>query len=152
MQKMPMESLIELILLQLEKGGQANLTVTGNSMHPMLRAKKDSVTLVPANGNHKKGDVLLYRRENGQYVLHRVIGITEAGYICSGDNQVMREPVTQVQVLAKVSGFSRKGKYYCIEHAGYRIYTLLCVRLFFLRKPYLFIRRCAGRLCRRLFK
>ena len=149
---MPMESLAELILLQMEKGGQATLTVTGNSMHPMLRGRKDSVILVPVKGRYKKGDIILYRRENGQYVLHRIIGFTETGYLCSGDNQVMRESVEYKQVVAVVNGFTRKGRTYATNHMGYRIYTFLCVQLFFARKPHLLIRKKIGNLSHKLFK
>ena len=149
---MPMESLVELISLQMEEGGQASLTVTGNSMYPMLYGRKDTVTLIPTKGSHKKGDILLYRRESGQYVLHRVIALTESGYICSGDNQVMREPVRQEQVFAVVDGFTRKGKAYSLQCTAYRIYSFLCVELFPLRKCYLSLRRQLGRLYRRLFK
>lgn len=149
---MPMESLAELILLQMEKGGSANLTVTGCSMYPMLYGRRDSVTLIPTQGKHKKGDVILYRRESGQYVLHRIIKVTETKYICSGDNQVMREPVTQAQVIAVVDGFTHRGKPYCMQSKGYRLYTWIWVEWFPLRKYYLFVRKQAGRFYRSIFK
>lgn len=145
-QVIPMESLMQLLQVQMEEGGRANLTVTGYSMHPLLRNRKDSVVLVPAVGRQKKGDIILYRRESGQFVLHRIIRVEEERYVCSGDNQVMREPVTQEQILAVVDGFTRKGKTYGMDHSGYRVYTWLWVELFCLRKYYLFIRRRLARL------
>lgn len=142
--EIPMESLMQLLQVQLEEGGRANLTVTGCSMHPLLRNRRDSATLVPA-GKQKKGDIILYRRESGQYVLHRIIKVEKDVYICSGDNQVMREPVKQEQILAVVGDFTRKGKVYAIDHPGYCLYTWVCVELFCLRKYYLFVRRHLAR-------
>lgn len=146
----PMEALSELILLQLEKGGRANLTVTGSSMYPMLRNCADSVELIPVTGRQKKGDIILYRRDNGQYILHRIIALTEEGYICCGDNQAEKEPVRQDQLLAAVEGFTRKGKVYTLGDPGYRLYTALWVGLFPVRRYLLALRRRLGRLRRRI--
>lgn len=148
----PMESLAEVIVLQLGNGGRANLTVTGCSMLPMLRHRRDSVVLIPPDGHQKKGDIILYRRENGRYILHRIIAVSNDGYICSGDNQAMREPVTQEQIVGVVDGFTRKGKAYSMNAFGYRLYRAAWVELFFLRRCYLILRRRLGRLHRKYRK
>lgn len=148
----PMDSLSELIALQLENGGRARLTVTGDSMLPMLRHRRDAVELIPVSDRQRKGDIVLYRRADGQYVLHRIIALEGEGYICCGDNQVMREPVSHAQLIAAVDGFIRNGKHYSIHWTGYRLYTALWVGLFPLRKYYIPIRRRLGRLRRKLFK
>lgn len=148
----PMDTLSELVMLQLENGGRAQLTVTGCSMLPMLHHRRDTVELIPVVGSQKPGDIILYRRENGQYVLHRIIALSPEGYICSGDNQAMREPVAQEQLLAVVDGFTRKGKRYPLEHRGYRLYTWVWVKLFFLRGCYIAVRRLLGRMRNKLRK
>ena len=71
----PTDVLMEMIRMQLEKGGKANLTVTGSSMLPMLRPYLDSVILAPANRELLPGDIGLYQTENGNYILHRVIRV-----------------------------------------------------------------------------
>lgn len=142
----PMEELSELIMLQLENGGRAKLTVTGVSMMPMLRSRRDTVDLIPVTEKRKAGDIILYRRENGQFVLHRIIRVTEDGYICCGDNQAMREDVSHSQLLAVVDGFTYKNKHYTLEDPGYRLYAWACVKLFLFRKPYIAVRRRLGRL------
>ena len=142
----PMETLSELVLLKLEKGGKARLTVTGYSMQPMLYHRRDAVELIPVRDRQKTGDVVLYRRESGQFVLHRIIAQTPDGYICCGDNQYMREPVTHTQLLAAVEGFTRNGRQYTTAAPGYRLYTWVWVKLFFLRKYYIPIRRYMGRI------
>lgn len=148
----PMDNLFELVLLQLENGGRARLRVTGCSMEPMLRNLRDSVELIPVSGKLNKGQIALYRRANGQYVLHRIITVTEDGYICCGDNQAMREPVSHDQLLAVVDGFVRKGKKYTLNAWGYRLYTALFVGLFPLRRYYIAIKRRFARLRNKLFR
>ena len=144
-----MEELAPLLELQLKRGGRARLTVTGYSMMPMLHNHRDTVELIAPRGQLKRGDIALYRRDNGRYVLHRVIGLQGADYICCGDNQAEREPVRQEQVLAVVDGFVRAGKRHSLTEAGYRLYAGLWVRGFWLRRPYIAIRRRLGRLRRR---
>lgn len=145
----PMESLAEIIQLQLEKGGKATLTVTGSSMLPMLREHRDSVILVVPS-QQKKGDIVLFRRENGRYILHRIISVTEDGYLCSGDNQAILESVSKEQIVAVVDGFTRKGRVYSLAEPGYRLYQAVWANLFFLRRPYIWVRRRLGRLYSRI--
>lgn len=145
----PMESLAEIIKLQLEKSGKATLIVTGSSMLPMLRNRRDVVTLIPPQ-KVKKGDILLFIRESGQYILHRVIAVTETDYVCCGDNQAERESVTGEQIVAVVDGFTRKGKYYTLDRLTYRIYTSIWVNLFFLRPWYIKLRRYLAGIRRRI--
>ena len=145
-----MESLSELLMLQIRDGGRARLTVTGYSMMPMLRNRMDTVELIADTGRRNKGDIVLYHRENGQYVLHRIVGESPRGYICCGDNQAVKEPVAPEQVVAVVDGFVRSGKKYSLDHVGYRIYTAVWVEGFPLRRFYIAVRRRLGRLRRRI--
>ncbi len=146
----PMEELVPLLQLQMETGGSARLIVTGYSMMPMLRNRKDSVMLALPSGKEKKGDVILYRRGNGAYVLHRIIGKATDGYICCGDNQYMCEPVSAEQVIGVVTAFCRNGIKCGVQKWTYRLYVMLWAGLFPLRGVYISARRCLGRLCRSL--
>lgn len=148
--RVPMESLIEVILLQLKNGQKANLTVTGCSMLPMLREYVDTVQLKPVEGSLKPGDIALYQRDNGKYVLHRVIRLTEQGYSFCGDNQAELEPVRQDQLIAVVFAYTKKGKQRRLNTLGYRLYCFGWVKLFGMRKYYIRLRRRLGRLRNRL--
>ena len=66
-------------------------TIVGISMYPLLRQRKDSVHIVKIDSPLKKNDVILYQRDSGQYVLHRIIKIKNSNYIICGDNQWKKE-------------------------------------------------------------
>ena len=149
--KIPMEELIKVIRLQLDTAGRANLTVTGCSMLPMLRQERDTVILSPIKRRLKPGDVALYQRENGSYVLHRAITVTAEGYEFSGDNQAKLEQVSHDQLIAVMVGYIRNGKEYTGNRMGYRFYRWLQVRLFGLKKYYIPLRRRLGALRRGMF-
>ena len=94
----------------------------GISMLPMLRQGIDSVVLSPVPGKLKKYDLPLYQRENGKYVLHRIIRVEDA-YSCMGDNQFTEEPcIRQEQLLALVTGFYRGETYHSVKEPAYRLY------------------------------
>lgn len=145
-QSLPMEQLMQLLDVQLRTGGKAYLTVTGNSMRPVLRNLTDRVELTPVT-ELKSGDIILYQRENEQYVLHRILRILPDGsYLCCGDNQWETEIIRREQILAVVSGFSRGKQTYDVRHPGYRAYVRTWVALHPIRRPLLAVRRHLGRL------
>lgn len=55
----------------LKEQGKLVLTAEGNSMLPCIRPKKDVLILEPVKEEVCRHQVILYRRENGAYVLHR---------------------------------------------------------------------------------
>ena len=69
----PMESLLPLLQLQMDNGTKAPLCVTGTSMLPMLTPQRDTVYLEKCTQALKSGDVILYRRATGEFILHRII-------------------------------------------------------------------------------
>lgn len=73
--------------------GRTNVpvTVAGSSMTPFFH-HGDTVFLNPPDGPLKKGDVVLYVRPTGQYVLHRIVKVNPDGsFIMLGDVQTDRE-------------------------------------------------------------
>ncbi len=116
-------------------GGTAEITVTGNSMYPMLKHRVSKVKLAAA-GSLKRGDLPLYRRRNGAFVLHRVIRVSDDGtvYTMCGDNQyILEHGIAKDQILAVMTEFSRDGKKWTSSNnPAYKIYVRiwLLVRLF----------------------
>lgn len=150
--RIPMESLMEVVTLQLQNGQLANLVVSGSSMLPMLREYRDAVQLKPISDRLQPGDIGLYRRDNGKYVLHRVIRLSGEAYLFCGDNQAELETVRHDQLIALVVGYTKKGKLHSIREPGYRFYSWLWVKLFCLRKHYIRLRRWLARLRNRIFR
>ena len=117
-----LEQLLPLMQEHLENGNRVTFSPRGTSMLPMLREGRDTVTLSPLPGKLKKYDLPLYRRDDGQFVLHRIV---EAGatYTCMGDNQFLREHgIRQDQLIGLVTAFQRDGKEYAVTDLRYRFY------------------------------
>ena len=143
----PMEAIVPLIRLQLENGGRSHLVVTGISMHPTLRHGRDRVELIPPPEKLARGDLILYRRDNGRYILHRIVSKPCNGsFTCSGDNQWQPETVQADQVIALVDTYIRGKKRIPVKSWYCRLYVQLVVLFFPVRRPFLFIRRAFGRL------
>ena len=87
------------------------LVISGNSMLPFLVHGRDTVYLSKLKRPVKKGDVLLYRRDSGAYILHRVYKIEKDSYTMVGDAQTQLEMgIRQDQIIAVMTSALRKGK------------------------------------------
>lgn len=88
------------------------LAVTGSSMAPFLVSGRDSVLLTRPPETLRRGDIALYRRESGAYVLHRVHHRERDGsYAMLGDaQQTIEHGVRRAQIIAVVQSAKRKGK------------------------------------------
>jgi SOS-response transcriptional repressor LexA len=122
------------------------LRVRGTSMFPLLKDKKDSVRLAPINGELKKRDIVLYRRTNGAYVMHRIIKIKDGVYSMVGDNQRLIEtPIYKEQILAIATHIIKNDKEVEIKKSKkYRFFGWFwCLSLF--------MRACILKIIRPLF-
>lgn len=145
------DTLIPVIRLQLVNGGRAPLVVTGISMLPTLRHCRDLVELILPNRELRRGDLILYQRADGDYILHRIVTKPQAGkFICAGDNQWEPEPVEESQVIALADTYIRNGKKIPVATLPCRLWVWLWVGMFPIRKPFLKLRRALGRLRRSL--
>ena len=109
--QVPDQVLVSRILELLELTQAVPLVVTGGSMNPFLVHGRDTVYLSKVTRPVKRGDILFYQRDNGQYVLHRVCRVEGETFCLVGDAQTQREPgVRRDQILAVVTAVRRKGK------------------------------------------
>ncbi|HHZ05727.1 MAG TPA: hypothetical protein GX401_02890 [Clostridiales bacterium] len=108
-----------------EKGYYGGLT-HGSSMYPLLYNLRDIVHIIPINGKLKKYDVVLFRRKNGQLVLHRLLRSVNSGYIMCGDGQFKKEyRVQQSQIIGVMDSFYRNKKYICVTNLWYKFYVYI---------------------------
>lgn len=117
-----MDSLMPLIKERLAAGQTVRFSPRGISMLPMLRQGIDSVVLSPISKKLKKYDLPLYQRKNGQYVLHRIVKVSET-YTCVGDNQFELESgLDHTQMIAVVTSFYRKQTQWYTTNPIYQLY------------------------------
>lgn len=117
-----MEELMPLITEVLENGGSVRFHPRGTSMLPMLRQDIDSVVLSPIRGDLRKYDLPLYQRDNGKYVLHRIVGAGNT-YTCAGDNQfVFESGIRRDQMIAVVTAFFRGNREITVSAVPYQLY------------------------------
>lgn len=90
---------------ELEKNNAIAIVPTGNSMWPTLKNRKQSVIINKKTQRLKPLDVVLYERENGDYVLHRVIEVSDKGYVTCGDSQTYLEDVKEDAVIGVMTSF-----------------------------------------------
>lgn len=108
---LPPEVLIPELLAVLDQAESVPLAVTGGSMTPFLAPGRDQVFLSKISRPLKRGDVILYRRDSGQYVLHRICRVRGEALSLVGDAQtIIEEGVRREQALALVTAVQRKGK------------------------------------------
>lgn len=96
----------------MEAAGSFELTATGSSMEPFLRGGRDRVTLIPPGARPvRPGDMALFQRDSGAFVLHRVRDVAENGDMrIVGDAQLACEFVRRDQLRAVVQSCVRKGR------------------------------------------
>ncbi len=113
--------MIPIIRKAIENGGTAEMTVTGNSMMPLLKHRVSSVRLIKAE-NLKTGDIVLFHRNDGHYVLHRIVSIRDGAYDIVGDNQhVPDRNIQKDAIIARVAEYNRTGKRWKDNDALYRV-------------------------------
>ena len=140
-----LEELMPIIRESLAAGNNVRFLPKGVSMLPMLRQGTDSVLLSPLPETLKKYDLPLYQRDNGQYVLHRIVKTGET-YTCVGDNQFLLETgLRRDQMIALVTSFTRGKRRICVNSISYQIYCRILhfsrpIRYFFFR-AYRWLRR-----------
>lgn len=128
---------------ELDKKGILVYTNKGNSMYPLIRQGKDVLIIKKCNTRLKKMDVPLYKRENGQYVLHRIVKVNSNDYVIRGDNTYSNETgVRDEQILGVLSGVIRDGKEISVNSFSYKLYSYFWYYTYYLRKLIIKIKRC----------
>lgn len=99
------------LLELLETADSVPLLISGSSMAPFLVHHRDTVYLSKVCHPLKRGDMILYRRDSGKYVLHRIYRTESETYTLVGDAQTFLEQnIHPDQILASVTAVRRKGK------------------------------------------
>ena len=137
---------------ELEKHGTLIYTNVGDSMLPLLRQGKDLFIISrKPEGRLKKYDVPLYKRDDGTYVLHRILKVRKDDYVLCGDNRWRKETgITDRHVIGVLSAVIRDGKTISVTDWKYRLYVHLWCDFYFLRAFILIMKSLPRRILRKV--
>ena len=109
--KIPNEIFFEQVMEEINSGESVRIRVTGRSMMPTFRDRKDEIVLSPFNKEELKvGDVVLFNRGD-TICVHRIIARKGDKLIIRGDGNAHKayEPCTVDDVMAIVTGGTMYG-------------------------------------------
>ncbi len=110
MKRVNLIDLLPKIYEAFDKDESFSFMPNGISMLPTIVGGRDPVTIKKPDGQLQKYDIILYRRKSGQFVLHRIIGVSEKGYILCGDNECRPEKYIQHEtVIGVVEAYKQDG-------------------------------------------
>ena len=98
---------IEEILLS---GGKVKILASGKSMEPVILDGQDTVVLKKVEKPLQKNDIVLFKRENGNLVLHRIIAVDGKKITLRGDSQWTTETVDTSRVMGVLDAIERNGR------------------------------------------
>lgn len=105
----------------LERDGSLIYKTCGTSMEPLIREGRDVLLIKKADGRLKKYDVPLYRRDDGAYVLHRIIKVCDGYYVVRGDNLYYKEIVEDEKIVGVLAAMDRGGREVNVTDFSYRL-------------------------------
>ena len=116
---------------EIERNGKLIYTNVGDSMMPLIKQGRDLLIIEKPQGRLKKYDIPLYKRDSGQYVLHRIMKVRRNDYVICGDNRYWKEyGITDRHIIGVLTSVVRNGKKIDFGSFGYRLYVFLWCGLF----------------------
>lgn len=110
---------------ELRAGRVISTETHGISMKPLLVEGKTLVVIEPLRRALSVGELPVFLRSDGKYVIHRVIGMDEKNYYTRGDNCLNFETVPKEQMLGVVVEIYRNGRILRVTDRRYRAYVAL---------------------------
>lgn len=119
----------------IQEGHEVSMTISGSSMEPFLVHNRDKIYFRMPEGELKKGDMVFFQRDSGEFVMHRILHIKPDGFYLSGDHQTIIEgPIRKEQIFAKVVSVERNGVWLTQKNVSWRFYAGCWRRWFCMRK------------------
>lgn len=116
---------------EIKRTGRIIYTNVGDSMMPLIKQGRDVLVISVVNGRLKRYDIPLYKRDSGQYVLHRILKVRKNDYVICGDNRCNKEyGITDRHIIGVLSGIIRDGREIPVTDIKCRIYAHLWCNLF----------------------
>ena len=103
-------------------------------MMPLIKQGRDVLVIEKVSRPLGKGDIPLYKRDSGKYVLHRIIGCGRGMYKICGDNRISVERgIEDRHIIGVLVGIIRDGKELPLSEAEGRFYRFYMCNLFFVK-------------------
>ncbi|MBR3173690.1 MAG: S24/S26 family peptidase [Eubacterium sp.] len=148
-----MDAMIPLIKEKLNEDGKVIFTPKGTSMLPTIVGEVDTVSLVKPKFPLAKYSIPLYRRDDGSFVLHRVIGRKNGCYVMRGDNQFVKEKgIREDQIVGVVQTYVHDGEAHLAYGPDNYTYAKKLNRKIGRKRIYLGIRRRLGKIKRKILR
>ena len=123
----------------LRDGNIIRIKPQGYSMYPLFIPGRDEALIQQTDSTDcRRNDVVLYRRDHGILVLHRICRVTSDGFYMVGDNQFEVEgPLRPDQIRGRLIAFIHNGKEISVKNPVYRFLSSLWLGMLPLR-PFCF--------------
>lgn len=103
--------------------GELIYTNVGDSMYPLIQPR-DLLVIKKADRPLRRLDIPLYKRDSGQYVLHRIVQKRKNEYVMCGDNRTVREyGITDRHIIGVLTDIIRDGHKISVYSPKNRLYA-----------------------------
>ena len=135
MRRVDTDAYVSMLRDLVNEGKECRLLISGSSMAPFLVHERDSIIFSKPDRELRRGDMVFYQRDNGQFVMHRILHVKPEGLYIIGDAQTEVEgPVRPEQVFALVTKVNRKGKWIGPGNFWWWFFSTVWLRLFPIRR------------------
>ena len=118
-----------------EEGRVVSMLIAGSSMSPFLCHNRDYIYFTKPDRELRRGDMVFYQRDTGQYVMHRIYKRKKDGYYMVGDAQTQIEgPLRKNQIFARIIKVKRKGRIIEPGNFWWEFFEHVWIRIIPLRK------------------
>ena len=118
-----------------EEGRVVSMLIAGSSMSPFLCHNRDYIYFTKPDRELRRGDMVFYQRDTGQYVMHRIYKRKKEGYYMVGDAQTQIEgPLRGDQIFARIIKVKRKGRIIEPGNFWWEFFEHVWIRIIPLRK------------------
>ncbi len=114
----------------LRAGNTVKFHPSGGSMAPFFSSPDDYAVVEPLTEKIRPLDVLVYRRQDGPLIIHRVCKIKPEGLYMVGDAQVVPEgPLSDDCVAGVMVSYIKNGRERSVRYFPYRFYSAIWMLL-----------------------
>lgn len=126
------------------------ILLDGSSMHPLIRRKRDHVTIQPLKRSPLRGDVVLFADDAGRYVVHRVCRLDTEFVVTQGDGCRRQDaPLRYDQIWGIVTKLERGKFVISMDSAGARNFGKFWMAILPVRLLHYHVRDFAGNIYRK---